>query len=32
MVLNGLVSDEPYFVARVKPIPEVKPEDYEQGF
>ena len=32
MVLNELVSDDPYFIARVKTIPEVKPEIAKQRF
>jgi ATP-dependent Lon protease len=32
MVLQELVSDEPYFVARVKTIPEVKPEVHSKDF
>ena len=32
MVLNELVSDDPYFVARVKVIPEVKPDLVNKDF
>jgi len=32
MVLQELISDEPYFVARVKTIPEVKPEVLSKDF
>ncbi len=32
MVLNELVSDEPYFVARVTPTPEIKPELLNKDF
>ena len=32
MVLNGLVSDDPYFIARVKPMPEVKPDNMIKDF
>ena len=32
MVLNELVSDDPYFIARVKTIPESKARSAQQGF
>ncbi len=32
MVLHELVSDEPYFIARVKTIPEVKPDLLSKDF
>ena len=32
MVLNELVSDDPYFIARVKTIPEVKPDLLSKDF
>jgi ATP-dependent Lon protease len=32
MVLQELISDDPYFVARVKTIPEVKPEVLSKDF
>jgi ATP-dependent Lon protease len=32
MILNGLVSEEPYFMARVKSIPETKPELLNKDF
>jgi ATP-dependent Lon protease len=32
MVLTGLVSDDPYFVARIKPLPEIKPEKLSKDF
>jgi ATP-dependent Lon protease len=32
MVLDGLVSDEPYFMARVKAIPEAKPDVLSKDF
>src|SRR5664280_2296800 len=32
MVLSELVSDDPYFVARVKPMPERKPEPSSKDF
>ena len=32
MVLSELVSDDPYFIARVKPMPERKPEPSSKDF
>jgi ATP-dependent Lon protease len=32
MVLNELVSDDPYFIARVRTIPEIKPEILNKDF
>lgn len=32
MALSALVSDEPYFMARVRTIPESKPEAYSKDF
>ena len=32
MILNELVSDDPYFIARVKPMPERKPELISKDF
>ncbi|MBK8883473.1 MAG: endopeptidase La [Bacteroidales bacterium] len=32
MVLNELVSDDPYFIAKVRAIPEVKPESLSKDF
>jgi ATP-dependent Lon protease len=32
MVLSDLISDDPYFVARVKPMPERKPEPSSKDF
>jgi ATP-dependent Lon protease len=32
MVLSELVSDDPYFIARVKPMPERKPESSSKDF
>jgi ATP-dependent Lon protease len=32
MILNDLVSDDPYFIARVKAIPEVKPDLLSKDF
>jgi len=32
MILNELVSDNPYFIARVKAIPEKKPEKQSKDF
>lgn len=32
MVLSELVSDDPYFIAKVKSIPEVKPELFSKDF
>ncbi|MGD0340603.1 MAG: endopeptidase La, partial [Bacteroidales bacterium] len=32
MVLSELVSDDPYFIARVRPIPERKPEPSSKDF
>jgi ATP-dependent Lon protease len=32
MVLNELVSDDPYFIARVRTIPEIKPEIFNKDF
>ena len=32
MVLGELVSDDPYFMARIKPLPEVKPESASKDF
>jgi ATP-dependent Lon protease len=32
MVLSELVSDDPYFIARVKPMPERKPESSNKDF
>ena len=32
MILSELVSDDPYFIARVKPIPERKPESPSKDF
>ncbi len=32
MILTELVSDDPYFIARVKPIPEKKPEKQSKDF
>lgn len=32
MLLKELVSDEPYFIARVKAIPEIKPDERSKDF
>jgi len=32
MVLNELITDSPYFIARVRTIPEVKPESVNKDF
>ncbi len=32
MVLNELISDDPYFIARVKAIPEIKPDLLNKDF
>lgn len=32
MVLNGLVTEEPYFIAKVKALPEVKPDNMIKDF
>ncbi|MCU0361902.1 MAG: endopeptidase La [Bacteroidales bacterium] len=32
MSLSTLVSDDPYFIARVKPIPEIKPDSFSKDF
>jgi ATP-dependent Lon protease len=32
MILNELVSDDPYFVARVRTIPEIRPETRSKDF
>ena len=32
MILGGLVSDNPYFIARVRTIPEMKPESFSKDF
>lgn len=32
MVLNELITDSPYFIARVKTIPEIKPETQSKDF
>jgi ATP-dependent Lon protease len=32
MSLSTLVSDDPYFMARVKPIPEIKPDSFSKDF
>ena len=32
MVLQELVSDDPYFIAKVKTIPEMKPEMLSKDF
>ena len=32
MILNELISDDPYFIARVRTIPEVKPEASNRDF
>jgi ATP-dependent Lon protease len=32
MILSELVSDDPYFIARVKPMPERKPESLSKDF
>ncbi|MCX6302136.1 MAG: endopeptidase La [Bacteroidia bacterium] len=32
MILGGLVSDNPYFIAKVSTIPEVKPESLSKDF
>jgi ATP-dependent Lon protease len=32
MVLQELISDDPYFIARVKTIPEIKPEIFSKDF
>ena len=32
MVLNELITNDPYFIARVKTIPEIKPEVFSKDF
>jgi ATP-dependent Lon protease len=32
MILNELITDDPYFIARVRTIPEVKPESSSKDF